>query len=100
MFTENRFEIYTTHELVEIELPEKTEIEKAAETRCLAIYELIERTHNAYWRIEKEEDMGRKSAFVYGLVKEMGKDSDGDNIMRAAMNRTEVHDPRKKNRVS
>ncbi|CAG8831979.1 13974_t:CDS:1, partial [Gigaspora rosea] len=35
-----------------------------AENRRSAVYELIERTRNAYWRIKEEEDMGRKSAFV------------------------------------
>ncbi|CAG8799585.1 28831_t:CDS:2, partial [Gigaspora margarita] len=52
MFVENGFKIYEHFELVEIELPRKTEAEKAAENRRLIVSELIERTRNAYWRME------------------------------------------------
>ncbi|CAG8583527.1 12347_t:CDS:2 [Gigaspora margarita] len=44
MFAENGFKIYEHRELVEIELPKKTEAEKAAENRRSIVNELIERT--------------------------------------------------------
>ncbi|CAG8753663.1 29510_t:CDS:2, partial [Gigaspora margarita] len=48
----NGFKIYEHHKLVEIDLPRKTEAEKATESRRLIVSELIERTQNAYWRMK------------------------------------------------
>jgi hypothetical protein len=50
MFEETGFEVYMHYELVEVDSPEKTEAERAAENRRLAINELMERTRDAYWR--------------------------------------------------
>ncbi|CAG8857129.1 3763_t:CDS:1, partial [Gigaspora margarita] len=67
MFVENGFEIYEHRELVEIELPRKTEAEKAAENRHLIVSELIERTRNAYWRMEDKGSPEEKSEFIKDL---------------------------------
>ncbi|CAG8733010.1 42484_t:CDS:2 [Gigaspora margarita] len=67
MFVENGFEIYEHRELVEIKLPRKTEAEKAAENRRLIVSELIERTRNAYWRMEDKGSPEEKSEFIKDL---------------------------------
>ncbi|CAG8825180.1 7590_t:CDS:1, partial [Gigaspora margarita] len=54
MFMENGLEVYINWKLVEVELPQKMEMEQAKENRHSTVYELIERTCNAYWRIKKE----------------------------------------------
>ncbi|CAG8522172.1 28825_t:CDS:2 [Gigaspora margarita] len=83
MFIENRFEIYLTRNIVEIELPKKTEVEKAAENRHSTVYELIEKTRNTYWRIEDNDDVGQKSAFIEALKSSLEFNtsfSDSNNI--------------------
>ncbi|CAG8726188.1 21013_t:CDS:1 [Gigaspora rosea] len=67
MFAENGFEIYEHHELVEIELPKKTEAKKAAKNRRSIVNELIERTRGAYWKIEDEGSPLEKSEFIKDL---------------------------------
>ncbi|RIB02063.1 hypothetical protein C2G38_2228908 [Gigaspora rosea] len=53
MFIESGFEVYFNRELVEIDLPKKMEAEKAADKWRLTVNKLIERTRNAYWRVEE-----------------------------------------------
>ena len=72
MFIESEFEVYVSCGLVEIELPKKTEAEKAAENRRSTINELIERTRNAYWRIEEGGNAAQKSMFIETLKASLG----------------------------
>jgi hypothetical protein len=72
MFMESGFEVYASRELVEIELPKKTEAEKAAENRRSIINELIERTRNAYWRIEEGGNTAQRSTFIETLKVSLG----------------------------
>ncbi|RHZ83995.1 hypothetical protein Glove_86g101 [Diversispora epigaea] len=72
MFMESGFEVYISHELVEIELPKKTEAEKAMENRRSTINELIERTRNAYWRVEEKGNAVQKSTFIEMLKASLG----------------------------
>ncbi|RHZ51825.1 hypothetical protein Glove_469g15 [Diversispora epigaea] len=72
MFMESGFEVYISHELVEIELPKKTEAEKAMENRRSTINELIERTRNAYWRVEEKGNAVQKSIFIETLKASLG----------------------------
>ncbi|CAG8568990.1 1219_t:CDS:2, partial [Scutellospora calospora] len=67
LFFQSGFEVYTGRELVKIDLPKKTEAEKASEKRCLMVNELMERTRNAYWRVEEEGDAVQKAAFIETL---------------------------------
>ncbi|CAG8762250.1 37095_t:CDS:2 [Gigaspora margarita] len=67
MFVENGFKIYEHRELVKIKLPRKTEAEKAAKNRHLIVSELIERTRNAYWRMEDKGSPEEKSEFIKDL---------------------------------
>ncbi|RHZ80577.1 hypothetical protein Glove_134g166 [Diversispora epigaea] len=72
MFMESGFEVYISRELGEIELPKKTEAEKAMENRRSTINELIERTRNAYWRVEEKENAVQKSTFIETLKASLG----------------------------
>ncbi|RHZ68590.1 hypothetical protein Glove_294g103 [Diversispora epigaea] len=72
MFMESGFEVYISRELVEIELPKKTEAEKAMENRRSTINELIERTRNAYWRVEEKGNAVQKSTFIETLKASLG----------------------------
>ncbi len=67
MFTENRFKIYESWGLVEVNIPKKTKAEREAENWRLTVNELLERTHNAYWKTEEEEDAVQKSKFIKSL---------------------------------
>ena len=64
MFEETGFEIYESRKLVIIE---KTEQQKAAESRKLTINELTERIRDGYWRIEERGNTERTEAFVHML---------------------------------
>ncbi|CAG8833678.1 22313_t:CDS:2, partial [Gigaspora margarita] len=55
------------NEALEIELPRKTETEKAAENKCLIVSKLIKRSRNAYWRIEDKGSPEEKSEFIKDL---------------------------------
>ncbi|RHZ67799.1 hypothetical protein Glove_299g65 [Diversispora epigaea] len=72
MFIESGFEVYISHELVEIELPKKTKAEKAMENQRSTINELIERTRNAYWRVEEKGNAVQKSTFIETLKASLG----------------------------
>ena len=67
MFEETGFEIYMHRELIEIEEPKKTEAEKAAENRRLAVNELMERTRDIYWRVEERNNPEQTYAFIQEL---------------------------------
>ena len=67
MFVENGFEIYERREIVTIEIPKKTEADKALENRRSVVNELMERTRNAYWRIEDEGSPEEKTEFIKNL---------------------------------
>jgi len=55
IFEDNGFEIYECRELVEIEVPEKSEAEKAAENRRMIVNELMEQVRDTYCRLRKTE---------------------------------------------
>ncbi|CAG8809898.1 19475_t:CDS:1, partial [Gigaspora rosea] len=59
--------------LVEIDLPRKTEAEKAAEKQRLTVNKLIERTRNAYWRVEEEGNAAQTVAFIETLTSSLHK---------------------------
>ena len=67
MFVENSFEIYERREIVRIEIPKRTEAEKALENRRSVVNELMERTRNAYWRVEDEGSPEEKTEFIKNL---------------------------------
>ena len=67
MFVENGFEIYERREIVRIEIPKRTEAEKALENRRSVMNELMERTRNTYWRVEDEESSEEKLEFIKHL---------------------------------
>ena len=67
MFVENGFEIYERREIVRIEIPKRTEAEKALENRRSVMNELMERTRNAYWRVEDEGSPEEKLEFIKHL---------------------------------
>ncbi len=54
MFDKTGFDIYIHRELVELEVPRITKAEKALENQRLAISELMERTHDIYWRVKEK----------------------------------------------
>ncbi|RIB12096.1 hypothetical protein C2G38_2201621 [Gigaspora rosea] len=67
IFDEARFEIYMNHELVDVIMPERTEAERAAENRHLAINELMERACDAYWKVEEKGNSEQTNAFIREL---------------------------------
>lgn len=72
MFEEAGFDIYTRRELIEVRRPQKTEVEKAAESRRLAVNELIERIRDVYWRVEEEGNSAQTNTFVRELNAHVG----------------------------
>ncbi|RIB00402.1 hypothetical protein C2G38_2234414 [Gigaspora rosea] len=60
MFEEAGFDIYLSHELIEVR-SQRTEAEKAIDNHCLAVNELIERIRNVYWQV-KERDVSLRAA--------------------------------------
>ena len=67
MFIKNGFKIYKSQELVEVNIPKKTKAEREAENWHLIVNELLERTCNAYWKTEEEEDAAQKFKFIKSL---------------------------------
>ena len=66
IFEESGFEVYEHRELIIVEEPERTEEEKKAENRRLAMCELTERLRDKYWRVE-ESNAGQAEAFITNL---------------------------------
>ncbi|CAG8592878.1 31529_t:CDS:1, partial [Gigaspora margarita] len=67
MFEEVRFDIYSCHKLIEVKKPSKTETEKATESHCLVVNELIERIYNIYWQVEERGNSLQKNMFFQEL---------------------------------
>ncbi|RHZ78348.1 hypothetical protein Glove_165g82 [Diversispora epigaea] len=66
-FDESGFEIYEHRELINFEILEKNENDRAAENRKLTVNELMERTRNEYWNIEENGDEKEKREFLERL---------------------------------
>ncbi|RIB19326.1 hypothetical protein C2G38_2245210 [Gigaspora rosea] len=68
MFEEAGFDVYTCRELIEVRSSQKTEVEKAMESRSLVVNELIERIHDTYWRVKESGNSVRTNVFVQELM--------------------------------
>ncbi|RHZ86839.1 hypothetical protein Glove_43g6 [Diversispora epigaea] len=66
-FDESGFEIYEHRELINFEILEKNENDRAAENRKLTVNELMKRTRNEYWNIEENGDEKEKREFLERL---------------------------------
>ncbi|CAG8709186.1 12873_t:CDS:2, partial [Cetraspora pellucida] len=67
IFEDNRFEVYEGRELVEVEVPEKSEAEKATENRRMAVNELMEQVRDMYWWVEEKGDVEQANSFMREL---------------------------------
>ncbi|RIB25617.1 hypothetical protein C2G38_2030897 [Gigaspora rosea] len=67
MFQECGFEVYTHHEIVKVDTPERTKAERASDNRPLAVNELMKRTRDVYWKIEGNGDENQTNAFIRDL---------------------------------
>ena len=67
MFDETGFNVYIHCELVELEVPRITEAEKALENWQLVISELMKRTCDIYWRVEKKGNTDQTNSFIRKL---------------------------------
>ncbi|RHZ86875.1 hypothetical protein Glove_43g65 [Diversispora epigaea] len=66
IFEESGFEVYTHYELTEVNISENIN-KKVAENRRLVVNELMERTHDVYWRMEEKGNDEQTDIFLNEL---------------------------------